>query len=437
MAEPVNVIGGGLAGSEAAYRLARSGQQVRLFEMRPQQNTPAHRSGLLAELVCSNSLKSDADDTAQGMLKREMRYLGSLILNCAEKVRVPAGSALAVDREKLASRVTDCLEKEPLVEIVRSEVRELPAQGCTVLCTGPLTSEALAGHLSSLTGAGNLSFYDAIAPSVLVSSIDPHKVYRASRYGRGSADYINCPLTREEYEDFYRALREADLAAAHEFDRCSYFQACMPVEEMAARGPDTLRFGNLRPVGLDDPGTGQRPYAVVQLRQEDLEGQIWGLVGFQTRLKRGDQQRVFRMIPGLEQAEFVRWGAMHRNSFLNSPLLLEPTLQMKQRPLLLVAGQLTGVEGYMESAATGILAGLNAARLVSGQQPLVLPSSCMLGALVKYICNYSGGHFQPMNANFGLLPVLENRIKKKNERAQALVWRGLEALSKMSELSEK
>lgn len=437
MVEPVNVIGGGLAGSEAAYRLACQGLPVRIFEMRPGKQTPAHRSALLGELVCSNSLKSDAEDTAQGMLKREMRHLGSLILECAELSRVPAGSALAVDRERMAGLVTERLEGMRLVEIIRQEVREIPAEGCSVLCTGPLTSEALAANMLAWTGAGSLHFYDAIAPSVLLASIDLGKVYRASRYDTGSADYLNCPMNREEYEQFCRALMEADIAAGHDFDQAGYFSACLPVEEMAARGPETLRFGNLRPVGLNNPQSGERPYAVVQLRQEDLEGQIWGLVGFQTRLKRGDQQRVFRMIPGLENAEFVRWGAMHRNSFINSPCLLEPTLQMKLRPTLMAAGQLIGVEGYMESAATGILAGINAARIVSGQLPLIMPDETMLGSLVRYVCHSDQRHFQPMNANFGLLPVPEQRIKNKKERHRTLVQRGLEALSKMSELSEK
>ncbi len=437
MPEPVAVIGGGLAGAEAAFRLACEGIPVRLYEMRPGKMTPAHRTGLLGELVCSNSLKSEAEASAQGMLKQELRMFNSLILQCADKVRVPAGAALAVDRERFAGLVTETLSANSLIEIVCEEVQSIPDAGVVIIATGPLTSDAMASWLMKASGSDNLHFYDAIAPSLLLDSVDLGKVYKASRYDRGTADYYNCPMNREEYERFYQELVEADTRAGRDFEKGAFFNACMPVEEIAARGIDTLRFGTMRPVGLDNPSSGNKAYAVVQLRQEDLEGRVYGLVGFQTRLKWPEQQRVFRMIPGLEKAEFVRYGAMHRNTFINSPRLLKTSLQFKARPSLLAAGQLIGVEGYMESAATGILAGLNAARLCNGKSPLVLPDTCMLGALVNYVCTAREDRFQPMNANFGLLPVLNSRIKNKQERYLEMSRRGIQALTELSELSPK
>lgn len=437
MPDHVNVIGGGLAGVEAACRLAREGIAVRLFEMRPGNMTPAHRTGNLAELVCSNSLKSEIEDTAQGLLKNEMRFLGSLILECAELTRVPAGSALAVDRERFAQLITERIEAEPLIELVRQEVVELPEEGYTILATGPLTSDKLAEQIITKGGRDNLYFYDAIAPSVQLSSLDMNRIYKASRYDKGSADYYNCPMTEEEYADFYSALVEADTKMGRDFEQGAFFNACMPVEEVASRGVETLRFGTMRPVGLVDPHTGRIPYAVVQLRQEDIEGKIYGLVGFQTRMKWPEQQRVFRMIPGLENAEFVRYGAMHRNTFINSPGLLNPDLRMRDMPSYLVAGQLSGVEGYMESAATGILAGINTARLVQGQPTVVLPEETMIGALVHYVCTAPEGRFQPMNANFGLLPVLNFKIKNKRIRYMELANRSMQALCEMSELLQK
>lgn len=433
--DAIQVIGGGLAGCEAAFQIASRDLPVKLWEMRPLQKTPAHQTGDLAELVCSNSLKSEDPNTAQGLLKNEMRALGSLLLNCAEKSRVPAGSALAVDRRRFSRAVSDFIESHPGIEVVRKEIHELPASGLCIIASGPLTSEPLSACLQQLNGEENLHFYDAIAPSVAAESLNYSKIFRASRYGKGSDDYLNCPFNQTEYETFYRELVEADTREGHDLDRGSFFNACMPVEVMAQKGVDTLRFGPMRPVGLA-AGEG-RPYAVVQLRQEDLEGRIFGLVGFQSRLRWGEQARVFRLIPGLERAEFIRYGSMHRNTFINSPGLLHPTLQWKNDERIFFAGQITGVEGYMESAATGILAGINAARLYRGLPALAPSSTTMLGALLHFITSARDHNFQPINANFGLLPPLTRKIRDKQKRYQAYVDRAAGEMSKFSELLDK
>jgi methylenetetrahydrofolate--tRNA-(uracil-5-)-methyltransferase len=391
--------------------------------MRPEQQTPVHKSGQLAELVCSNSLKSELDNTAQGLLKEEMRGMGSLILQCADQTRVPAGSALAVDRERFSALVTKRVESHPGIEIIREEVKYLPLNEPTIIATGPLTSESLFLELTRLSGEENLYFYDAIAPSVTLDSLDQNKIFKSSRYDKGTDDYYNCPMSQAEYEEFYHNLVEADVKEGHSIDKRFFFNGCMPVEVMGRRGMDTLRFGPMRPVGLLDPRTGKRAWAVIQLRQENQEGTVWGLVGCQTRLKWGEQARVFRLIPGLENAEFVRYGVMHRNTYLNSPQLLEPTLQFKKIPSLFFAGQITGVEGYMESAATGILAGINMVRYIREQEMLVLSKCTMLGALVGFITGTNPQDFQPMNANFGILPALPNPIRDKKKRYEEYVKR--------------
>jgi methylenetetrahydrofolate--tRNA-(uracil-5-)-methyltransferase len=421
MAEEVMVIGGGLAGCEAAYHLAEQGIRVRLAEMRPVKMTPVHQTGCLAELVCSNSLKSQDLGTAQGLLKAEMRELGSLLLQCAETARVPAGSALAVDRELFSTRVTDVIRSHPLIKVVNQEVKALPVSDIAVVATGPLTSESLALAISDVTGEEHLFFYDAVAPIVTAESLNMDKVFRASRYGKGGDDYLNCPFTRDEYERFYAALVEADIHEGHPVDRNLFFESCMPIEVMARRGIESLRFGPMRPVGLASP-TGDKSYAVLQLRQEDQNGTLYSLVGFQTRLRWREQERVFRLIPGLENADFVRYGVMHRNTYINSPRLLEATLQFKVSPNLFFGGQITGCEGYMESAATGILAGINAARMVRGEPLLALPDTTLMGALTLHISSAPGGNFQPMNANFGLLPPLEKKIKIKKARYRLTDW---------------
>lgn len=422
-----------MAGCEAAYFLARHGTPVKLWEMRPIRNTPVHRSDRLAELVCSNSLKSEIETTAQGLLKIEMRHLGSLLLECAENARVPAGSALAVDRDLFAALVTDRIKEQPGIDIVRQEVQKLPDGEISIVATGPLTSDDFANHLRTITGEGSLYFFDAIAPSLTLESLNMDKVYKASRYGKGGEDYYNCPMDKEEYQRFYEELIAADIKEGHDVDRNHYFDSCMPVEVIARRGIDTLRYGPMRPVGLNKPD-GTRPYAVVQLRQEDQEGRVFGLVGFQTRIKWGEQNRIFHMIPGLEDAVFVRYGSMHRNTYINSPCLLEPTLQMKSRPGLFFAGQITGVEGYMESAAAGILAGINSWRLLNGRSPLAISNHTMIGALMAFISSARPTLFQPVNANFGILPPLDHTIKNKSERYLAYVDRAKSALDKFSEL---
>jgi methylenetetrahydrofolate--tRNA-(uracil-5-)-methyltransferase len=418
------VVGGGLAGCEAAWALAERGVAVRLVEMRPVVSTPAHRTDRLAELVCSNTFKSTETTNAHGLLKAELRRLGSLLLPCADEARVPGGAALAVDRDVFSARATVRVTGHPKVTVVREEAGALPDPG--IVATGPLTSDALSQVIAAAVGAESLAFYDAIAPIVAVESLDRERLFKASRYGKGDgADYWNAPMTREEYEAFLAALTSADQHAGHDFDAVPYFEGCLPVEEMAARGPDTLRFGPMKPVGLDDPRTGRRAYAVVQLRQEDRAGQMWNLVGFQTRLRIGEQQRVFRMIPGLAQAEFLRFGSIHRNAYLNTPRALAPHLALRDRPRTLFAGQLTGVEGYTESLGTGLLAGLNLARLLRGRGPLLPPPTTMLGALLRYLREADPAHFQPMNANFGLLEPLAEAPRDKQRKKQLLVERAL------------
>ena len=429
-AGPVRVIGGGLAGSEAAWQLAERGCRVVLHEMRPVQRTPAHQTDRLAELVCSNTFKSTETSNAHGLLKAEMRLLGSIVLEAADAARVPGGSALTVDREVFAAGVTDRVAGHPLIEIVREEITEVPAAG--IIATGPLTSEPLSESIRRRTGNDALSFYDAIAPIVSFESVDHDIVFRASRYGKETMEgageegaYLNCPMTREEYEAFLDALSTADQYRTHEFDQVPYFEGCMPIEVMAQRGRETLRFGPMKPVGLDDPRTGRRPWAVVQLRQEDRAGAMWNLVGFQTRLRIPEQQRVFRMIPGLANAEFFRYGQIHRNAYLNAPACLTPHLSLRDEPMVLFAGQLTGVEGYTESTATGILAGFNLVRMLRGEEPVVPPPTTMIGALYRYLREADSRHFQPMNANFGLVEGLGIEVRDKRRKKELLAERAL------------
>jgi len=425
MEKVVKVIGGGLAGVEAAKKIADSGKKVLLFEMRPKKSTPAHKTDKLAELVCSNTLGGIEITTPRGLLKKEMELLGSLVVEAAKKTSVPAGGALAVDREKFADYITEKIESHPNIEVVREEVKELPKEGITVVATGPLTSDAFSNYLREYLGEEELAFYDAISPIVYADTIDYSKCFWGSRWGKGGDDYLNCPMTKEEYERFYNALMEAEKVPLKDFEKACYFEGCMPIEEMAERGKETLLFGPLRPVGLVDPRTGEQPYAVVQLRKENREGTLLNLVGFQTKLKYPEQKRVFRLIPGLEKAEFARYGSIHRNTFINSPKLLLPTLQLKKEPRVLFAGQITGVEGYPESAATGIIAGLNAARLSEGREAVHPPETTMIGGLLKYITSAEPKHFQPMNANFGLLPPPERRIRGKMNRRKYLAERAL------------
>ena len=426
--ESITVIGAGLAGSEAAWQIAGRGVPVILYEMRPERKTPAHRTGNFAELVCSNSLRASALTNAVGVLKEEMRLLGSLIMQCADRHAVPAGGALAVDRDGFSGAVTEALTSHPLIEVRREELAVLPPDGIVVVATGPLTSPGLSEQLRRLFGEEYLYFYDAAAPIVEKDSIDMDKVYVASRYGKGEAAYINCPMTKEEFDVFYDALVSAETAQLKEFEKGMFFEGCMPVEVLAARGRQTLLFGPMKPVGLPDPRTGKLPYAVVQLRQDNSAGTLYNMVGFQTHLKWGEQKRVFSLIPGLEQAEFVRYGVMHRNTFINSPKLLKPTYQYKNRETLFIAGQMTGVEGYVESAASGLIAGLNAARLAMGLEPQAPPPETVIGSLAHYITTADYRHFQPMNANFGLLPPLELRVKGRKERNERLAGRALEEI---------
>ena len=430
MTTPVHIVGGGLAGSEAAWQLAERGHDVVLHEMRPVRATPAHRTDRLAELVCSNTFKSTETSNAHGMLKAEMRLLGSLILQAADEARIPGGSALAVDRDVFSRAVHERILAHRRITVVREEATSLPSPG--IVATGPLTSDALAKTIRARLGVASLAFYDAIAPVIARDSIDDAIVFRASRYGKETMEaagdegaYLNCPFTREEYEAFIDALSGADQHHGHEFDEAPYFEGCMPVEVMAARGRDTLRFGPMKPVGLEDPRTGRAPYAVAQLRMEDRAGRMWNLVGFQTRLRIPEQQRVFRMIPGLVDAEFLRWGSIHRNSYVNSPAALTPHLSLQDDPLTLFAGQITGVEGYTESTATGLIAGINIARMLHGEAPVVPPPTTMLGALYRYLREADPKHFQPMNANFGLVDDLEERVKDKRLKRELLAQRGL------------
>ena len=434
MSVTVNVIGAGLAGCEAAWRLAQEGINVRLYEMKPEKFSPAHKYGGFAELVCSNSLKAARLESAAGLLKYEMEHLGSLTVPCAKENSVEAGGALAVDREKFSDCVTERIRSHPLIEVVGGEVTALP-DGIVIIATGPLTSGAMADTIKQLCGEG-LSFYDAAAPIVTYESLDLDKVFFASRYDRGDADYINCPMNKEEYLAFHEALVNAERVQLKDFEThpFSVYEGCMPIEVLASRGVDTMRFGPMKPVGITDKRTGKRPYAVIQLRRENSEGTLFNLVGFQTNLKFGEQKRVFSMIPGLENAEFMRYGVMHRNTFINSPELLNADFSMREHPDIYFAGQITGVEGYMESAASGIIAGIAAARKIKGLEPLVLPNDTMTGALSRYISDpFNAGKFQPMGANMGILPDIGVRIKDKKERYGAYADRAVRSLRSETE----
>ncbi|MEJ9280698.1 MULTISPECIES: FADH(2)-oxidizing methylenetetrahydrofolate--tRNA-(uracil(54)-C(5))-methyltransferase TrmFO [Ureibacillus] len=423
----VNVIGAGLAGSEAAWQIASRGVKVKLYEMRPVKQTPAHHTDKFAELVCSNSLRANALTNAVGVIKEEMRMMNSLVIKAADQASLPAGGALAVDRHEFSGFITEQLKNHPLVEVVNEEVTEIP-EGITVIATGPLTSETLAKKIQQLTGEDYLYFYDAAAPIVEKDSINMDKVYLKSRYDKGEAAYLNCPMTKEEFERFYDALVNAEVVELKEFEKEIYFEGCMPIEVMAKRGPQTLLFGPLKPVGLEDPRTGERPYAVVQLRQDNAAGTLYNIVGFQTHLKWGAQKEVFRLIPGLENVEIVRYGVMHRNTFINSPKVLKKTYQLKSRSNLFFAGQMTGVEGYVESAGSGLIAGVNAARLALGKEPIEFPIETALGSMARYITEADPNNFQPMNVNFGIFPELGERIKSKQERALKHAERAIETI---------
>jgi methylenetetrahydrofolate--tRNA-(uracil-5-)-methyltransferase len=415
MTEAISIIGAGLAGCEAAWQAAERGVRVTLQEMKPARFSPAHHSPDLAELVCSNSLRGESLENAVGLLKEELRRLGSLFMAAADASRVPAGGALAVDRDEFSRHITAQIEAHPLIELRRGEVTGIPG-GIVVIASGPLTSDLLADAIRAVTG-DYLYFYDAIAPIVTAESVASNRVFRASRYGKGEGDdYLNCPLDADEYAAFVAALRAGEKVAAREFEKVVHFEGCMPIEELAERGEDTLRFGPMKPVGLVDPATGREPYAVVQLRQENRQGTMYNLVGFQTKLTWPEQKRIFRMIPGLAQAEFFRLGSMHRNTFINAPRLLLPTFQLRETPRILFAGQITGVEGYVESAASGFLAGVNGALLARGSEPVVPPAATAIGALTGHITNAEPRHFQPMNVNYGLFPPLPGKVKKKERR---------------------
>ncbi len=418
MTQPITIIGAGLAGSEAAWQCARRGVPVTLYEMRPVRNTPAHQTQDFAELVCSNSLKSGSEYTAPWLLKEEMGRAGSLLLEIARECAVPAGHALAVDRIAFSAKVTAVISREPLITVRREEVTKVDAEQLTIIATGPLTSDDLAAEIARLTGSSRLFFYDSISPIVEADSIDRSKVYMAARYDKGTADYINCPMTKEEYDRFLDALLAAESVEEKDWEKLNYFEGCLPIEEIARRGRDTLRFGPMKPVGLIDPRTGKRPYAVVQLRQENLRADSYNLVGFQNHLKFGDQTAVLRLIPGLEQARFSRHGQIHRNTYINGPELLRDTLQMKQHPNIFFAGQICGVEGYVESIATGLLAGVQAARLAVGEAPVAPPRPCAFGSLLNYVTQADPKRFQPANITFDLLPALDERVRDRKERHQ-------------------
>jgi methylenetetrahydrofolate--tRNA-(uracil-5-)-methyltransferase len=451
----IRIIGGGLAGSEAAWQAASRGVRVTLHEMRPVRPTLVHKTDKFAELVCSNSFRGDKLDNAVGLLKEEMRRLGSLVMRAADESRVPAGAALAVDRERFSQIVTEAVSTHPLITVVREEVPGIPAPSATagpvIIATGPLTSDALSTDIAAFVGREHLYFYDAISPIVLAESIDRTKVFRGSRWGRhspgppvgqvdssgqacgvddGQGDYLNCPFTRDEYDRFYDALTHAESATVHDFDKERFFEGCLPIEVMAHRGKDTLRFGPMKPVGLDDPRTGRRAYAIVQLRQDNLAGDHFSLVGFQTQLKWGDQARVLKMIPGLEQAEFVRFGMVHRNTYINGPTVLHETWQTRSRPDLLFAGQVSGVEGYVESAASGLIAGINAARLLQGEPAIAAPRTTAIGALAYYVSHADASNYQPTNITFGIIPPLEQAPRGKPQRKTQLSERALQDLDR-------
>ncbi|OEG00391.1 methylenetetrahydrofolate--tRNA-(uracil(54)-C(5))-methyltransferase (FADH(2)-oxidizing) TrmFO [Vulcanibacillus modesticaldus] len=428
----INVVGAGLAGSEAAWQIAQSGIPVRLFEMRPVKNSPAHHTENFAELVCSNSLRANSLTNAVGLLKEEMRIFNSLIMESADKHAVPAGGALAVDRSLFSQFITQRIKEHPLIEVINEEVTDIP-EGLTIIASGPLTSDKLAKKISELLGEEYLYFYDAAAPIIEKDSIDFNKVFIASRYDKGEAAYINCPMTEEEFNHFYEELIKAETAELKSFEKEIYFEGCMPVEVIGKRGRQTLLFGPMKPVGLIDPRTGKEPFAVVQLRQDNAEGTLYNIVGFQTHLKWGEQKRIIQLIPGLENAEIVRYGVMHRNTFINSPKLLKPTYQYRERDNLFFAGQMTGVEGYVESAASGMIAGINATLLAKGKSPEVFPRETVLGSMAHYITTANPKHFQPMNANFGLLPQLEVKIRNKKEKNLQLSNRSLEKVKIFSQ----
>jgi len=424
----VTIIGGGLAGSEAAWQLAERGIPVRLYEMRPRRMTPAHKTDRLAELVCSNSLKSDEPGTAPHLLKEELRRAGSLLIRLAEASRVPGGAALAVDRELFAERVTRAITAHPLITLIREEVERIPSEGIVVIATGPLTSDALSEEIRRLTGRDHLYFYDAISPIVDAETINYDVVFRASRYRKGGEDYLNCPMTREEYDRFYDALMQAEKVELHDFDRACYFEGCLPIEELARRGRETLLYGPMKPVGLVDPRTGRRPYAVVQLRQENLLADSYNMVGFQTQLRWGEQKRVFRLIPGLERAEFIRYGMVHRNTYINSPACLTETLQLRSDPRLFFAGQICGVEGYVECIATGLMVALFVQDVLAGREPVPPPRTTAFGSLLHYVAHSDPENFQPGNITFALLPPLEGeeRRRSKSERHRRQIERAME-----------
>jgi len=433
MPKKIRIIGAGLAGSEAAWQCARRGVPAELYEMRPVRTTPAHQTAHFAELVCSNSLKSDSENTAPWLLKEEMRRAGSLLMQIAQQTAVPAGHALAVDREKFSQAATEAIKRESLIRVLREEVTRIDENdGITIVASGPLTSDALSQDILRLSGSDQLYFYDSISPIVEADSIDMSRVYMAARYDKGTADYVNCPMTQVEYDRFIDALLEAQSVDSKEWEKLNYFEGCLPIEEIARRGRDTLRFGPMKPVGLRDPRTGQTPYAVVQLRRENLRADSYNLVGFQNHLKFGEQARVLRLIPGLENAKFLRYGQIHRNTYINGPALLRETLQMKQHPNVLFAGQISGVEGYVESIATGLLAGMQAAALACGVEPIAPPRATAFGALVNYICHAEAKSFQPANITFDLLQPLDEatrrRVRDKKQRHAMVCERALQEL---------
>ncbi|GEC88120.1 FADH(2)-oxidizing methylenetetrahydrofolate--tRNA-(uracil(54)-C(5))-methyltransferase TrmFO [Brevibacillus brevis] len=433
MSQPtITVVGAGLAGSEAAWQIAQAGVKVKLYEMRPKTQTPAHHTDKFAELVCSNSLRANTLTNAVGVLKEEMRRLNSVIIDSADRCAVPAGGALAVDRHEFAAHVTDAVRNHPLVEVISEEITEIP-DGIVVIATGPLTSPALSTKLKELTGEEYLYFYDAAAPIIEKDSIDMNKVFVASRYDKGEAAYLNCPMTEEEFNRFYDALISAETVPLKEFEKEIFFEGCMPIEVLAKRGHKTMTFGPMKPVGLVDPRTGKKSYAVVQLRQDNSAATLYNIVGFQTHLKWPDQKRVFSLIPGLENCEIVRYGVMHRNTFINSPKLLKPTYQYKDRETLFFAGQMTGVEGYVESAASGLLAGINAARLAKGEELIELPPETIMGSMARYITTADPKHFQPMNANFGLVPEWPERIRDKRLKNEKLAERALDTIQNFTQ----
>ncbi|HEY1800223.1 MAG TPA: methylenetetrahydrofolate--tRNA-(uracil(54)-C(5))-methyltransferase (FADH(2)-oxidizing) TrmFO [Terriglobales bacterium] len=437
MSKTIRIVGAGLAGAEAAWQCARRGTPVELYEMRPVRSTPAHQTSDFAELVCSNSLKSESENTAPWILKEEMRRAGSLLLQLARECAVPAGHALAVDRAAFAARVTEVISQEPLITVRREEVAQIDSAEITIIATGPLTSNALSEEIARLTGADHLSFYDSISPIVEADSIDMEKVYLAARYDKGTADYINCPMSKEEYDRFYDALIAAQPVEEKDWENLNYFESCLPIEEIGRRGRDTLRFGPMKPVGLRDPRTGKTPYAVVQLRQENLRADSYNLVGFQNHLKFGEQAQVLRLIPGLENARFLRYGQIHRNTYINAPTLLLETLQMKEHPHVFFAGQICGVEGYVESIAAGLMAGIHAVALATGGKSAPPPRETALGSLVHYITHADAKNFQPANITFDLLPPLEKKIRDRKERHKQQCGLALQAFERWNQISDQ